>query len=501
MFKIARLPDTPQLKTDLLIFFLEEITSKNKKINLPEIVSHFQSLFDYPLSYGDFKGKFKEQLLLYPNEPHPVKRIALIGVGRQVDRDLNDSRMLGYEVGRIQEKTAAKRVHIALSGSYLHTEEQVAALSEGLQFQKYRFELYKKKDKKDNSKAQFLFLFSGEDYTSHYKKVIEESRISMDAVKIARDLSNEPSNICTPEFIKDFVINHFRKMDHISVEALDRDKLQELSFHAMLSVAKGSREKPYLLIIRFTPDRKKRKTLAVVGKGVTFDSGGISIKPSRKMDEMKFDMAGGAAVIAFMDAVARLKPRFEVVGVVPLVENMPGSRAFKPGDIIKACNGKTIEILNTDAEGRLILADAIAYTVERFKPAVLLDLATLTGSVLHALGDKAAGLFSNSDSLRDLLVSAAEKSGDYLWPLPLWKMYDEDIKSNVADIKNLGDNQAGAIAAAKFLEQFAGNVKWAHIDMAGTAYDVKNIDFLGKGATGYGPRLLIQAMNHLEALL
>jgi leucyl aminopeptidase len=180
---------------------------------------------------------------------------------------------------------------------------------------------------------------------------------------------------------------------------------------------------------------------------------------------------------------------------------MPGSKAFKPGDVIKAFNGKSIEILNTDAEGRLILADAIAYAIDRFKPGVVIDLATLTGSVLHALGDKAAGLFSNSESLRDHLIAAAEKSGDYVWPLPLWKVYDDDIKSDIADIKNLGESRAGAIAAAKFLEHFTGKTKWAHIDMAGTAYNVKHIDFLGKGATGYGSRLLIQALKDMGNLL
>jgi leucyl aminopeptidase len=237
----------------------------------------------------------------------------------------------------------------------------------------------------------------------------------------------------------------------------------------------------------------------LVGKGVTFDSGGISIKPSANMEEMKFDMAGAATVVGVMAAVEDLRPEIDVVAIIPASENLPDARAVKPGDVVSACNGKTIEIINTDAEGRLLLADSLAYGVIKYKPDWVVDLATLTGSVVVALGTRAAGLYCNDEQLTLSLTAAGEETGERVWPMPLWDSYRKDLDSEVADLKNVGGRDAGSITAAKFLQEFVGDARWAHLDIAGTAYGLKDISYLKKGASGFGVRLIIALIDKLIA--
>jgi leucyl aminopeptidase len=262
--------------------------------------------------------------------------------------------------------------------------------------------------------------------------------------------------------------------------------------NALLAVAKGSSEPPKLILIEYRVPGA-RKTLAFVGKGITFDSGGISIKPSEKMDEMKMDMCGAAAVLAAMKAVPQLKPRCNVVGIIPAVENLPSGTAYKPGDILTAMNGKTIEIITTDAEGRLILADAMVYAIKIYKPSAIVDIATLTGACVVALGHYATGLFSNRDSFRKIVERAGEHAGEKLWQLPLYKEYTEDIQSDVADIKNATGRWGGACTAAAFLQEFVGKTPWVHLDIAGTAMDAKASSIQPKSvASGAGVRTLLQ---------
>jgi leucyl aminopeptidase len=240
------------------------------------------------------------------------------------------------------------------------------------------------------------------------------------------------------------------------------------------------------------------KHLLLVGKGITFDSGGISIKPSSKMEEMKYDMAGGAAVAGIMSALEVLQPELKVTALIPAAENMPDAKALKPGDVVRSCNGKSIEIINTDAEGRLLLADVLAYGVKKYKPDWVIDLATLTGSVVVALGSHATGLFSNSDELAEAIKNAAERTGEKVWQMPLWDEYGKELESDVADLKNTGGREAGSISAAKFLEEFVDKTDWAHLDIAGTAYGQKHLPFSPKGASGVGVRLILEVISILS---
>lgn len=501
MFQIATLSPEQPLNTDLLVIFLDEAYCK-KPDKIPGVLAEpFNNLISRYLKLKDFSGSLKETLVLYPESRSDVKRIALIGTGKKSEYDPDSLLSFGFTAAKMQQQVKARTVHLLPGSLHVFSDVTVRNILEGIRYQRYRFEKYKSKPENPATQARFILLSDHAVPVSRLRKIIKKTGHTMDSVDLARNLSDLPSNDCTPEIIRKMAEKHFSGHKNITVSCLDAEKLKKLKMNAIRAVAKGSREHPLLLLIHYKPDKPVNKRLAVIGKGVTFDSGGISIKPSSGMEEMKYDVSGGAATIGILDAVSFLKPGFEVIGVVPLVENMPGSFALKPGDVIRTYSGKTVEIINTDAEGRLILADAIAYTEAIFKPGIILDLATLTGSIMAALGDKAAGVFSNDEELKRCLVDSGERCGDRLWPMPTWDIYKEELKSHIADIKNLGGKWGGAISAAKFLEFFVTHAKWAHIDMAGTANDVKDREYLDKGATGYGTRLVLNALDDFARLL
>ncbi len=300
----------------------------------------------------------------------------------------------------------------------------------------------------------------------------------VEGVALARELANRPGNHCTPTLLA----NEARKMaraNGLKIEVLDRKQIEALGMDSFLSVAKGSDEPPRLIVMHYQGAAKTDAPLVLVGKGITFDSGGISLKPGAEMDEMKFDMGGAASVVGTLRAVAQLQPKVNLIGVIASCENMPSGRAMKPGDVIKSLSGQTIEVLNTDAEGRLILCDALTY-VERFKPAAVVDIATLTGACVVALGGVRSGMFSADDALAADLLAAGDAALDTCWRMPLDDEYDEGLKSNFADMANIAGRAGGAITAAKFLERFAGKLRWAHLDIAGTAWK----SGAAKGSTG-----------------
>jgi leucyl aminopeptidase len=316
-----------------------------------------------------------------------------------------------------------------------------------------------------------------------------------ESANIARILANEPSNVMTPAALAKAALEATRG---IGVRCTVRDEhwLRRKKMNAILAVAQGSENPPRLVMLEYNPAGAKGAPIALVGKGVSFDSGGISIKPSNGMEKMKYDMSGGAAVIAAVQALAKLEIRQRVVGIVPFVENMPSGSAQRPGDVIKTYSGKYVEVLNTDAEGRLILADALAYAQE-FKPQAIIDLATLTGACVVALGHEAIGMMGTDDALKARLKEAGEKTGERVWELPLWQEYFEAIKSDVADIKNVGARGAGTITAAMFLKEFVGNYPWVHLDIAGTAWVEKTSHpYLNPGPSGVGVRLLVEAIRN-----
>ena len=305
--------------------------------------------------------------------------------------------------------------------------------------------------------------------------------------RLARDLGNRPGNVCTPTHLAECALALAEEFDSMSAEVLEEEQMRDLGMGALLAVARGSRQPPKLIVVEYAGGERGESPVVLVGKGVTFDSGGISIKPAAAMDEMKFDMCGAASVLGAVRAAGELGLPINVTAVVPAVENLPDGQACKPGDIVTSLSGQTIEILNTDAEGRLILCDAISYA-ERYEPDSVIDVATLTGACVIALGHVASGLFTNSRELGDALLAAAERSGDRCWELPVWPEYEEALKSNFADVANVGGRPAGSVTAAMFLARFARERRWAHFDIAGTAWESgKN-----KGATGRPVPLLVQ---------
>ena len=366
----------------------------------------------------------------------------------------------------------------------LPTTEVAAALTLGAQLRAYRFTKYRTVEGEDEEPSLKRLRVMVEDDDA----ALSASRVLADAVCRARDLVSEPGNVLTPKAFADACAGLAEA--GLDVEILDRRALEALGMNALLAVAQGSVLPPYVAVMQWRGGGSE-PPLALVGKGICFDTGGISIKPAQGMEDMKWDMGGAAAVYGAMRAIAGRMAAANVVGIVGLAENMPSGNAQRPGDVVRSMAGKTIEVINTDAEGRLLLADVLHYVRDRFKPKAIIDLATLTGAVIVALGHEQAGLFSNADALAADLQAAAEATGELLWRLPLGKAYEKHIKSDIADLKNVGrGREAGSTAGAVFLQQFVGDTPWAHLDIAATAWTSRDLPLAGKGATGYGVRLL-----------
>ncbi len=383
---------------------------------------------------------------------------------------------------KIREATLAPADGLALGVPAL---EVAPALALGAQLRAYRFTRYRTSEGKDDEESGPERLRILADGAGAELAAVDQLAA---AVNHARDLVSEPANVLTPKAFAERCVELGEL--GLEVELLDRDAMAALGMNALLGVAQGSAEPPFIAIMRWNGGGTETP-LALVGKGVCFDTGGISIKPAQGMEEMKADMGGAAAVFGAMAALAGRKARANVVGVVGLVENMPSSTAQRPGDVVRSMSGTTIEVINTDAEGRLILCDVLYYVRERFKPKAIVDLATLTGAVVVALGHERAGLFSNDEGLAAALTAAGEATGELLWRLPLGKDYEKHIKSDIADIKNVGrGREAGSTAGAVFLQRFIGDTPWAHLDIAGTAWSSRDLPLAGKGATGFGVRLL-----------
>jgi leucyl aminopeptidase len=319
------------------------------------------------------------------------------------------------------------------------------------------------------------------------ERAVSQARAIADGVTLAKNLGNMPANICTPTYLADQAKQLGKEYKVLKTKILDRADMEKLGMGSLLAVAQGSEQPPKLIIMEYNTGPKIQGPTVLVGKGVTFDTGGISIKPGAAMDEMKFDMCGAASVFGTLKACAELALPINVVGIIAAVENMPSGKAIKPGDVVTSMSGQTVEILNTDAEGRLILCDAISYS-ERYKPDAVIDIATLTGACVIALGKHPHGMFSNHQALADALLAAGERSGDRPWPLPLWDDYQEQLDSNFADMANIGGREGGAITAACFLSRFARQLHWAHLDIAGTAW----LSGKSKGSTGRPVPLLTQ---------
>ncbi len=358
----------------------------------------------------------------------------------------------------------------------------------------YKFNQLKKDGDKPEKKWQVQVAVNSRSELSAIQQGAKTGQAIAEGVRLSKDLGNLPGNICTPTYLAE-TAKDLAKHDNLDVTVVEEDEMATLGMHSLLSVSRGSREPAKLIIMNYSGDPNGSAPIALVGKGLTFDAGGISLKPANAMDEMKFDMCGAAGVIGAMHAIATLQLPVNVIGAVASSENLPDGAANKPGDIVKSMAGLTIEILNTDAEGRLILCDALTY-IESFKPQTVIDAATLTGACVIALGKHASGLFSNNDELADELIRAGEQSDDRVWRMPLWDEYQSQLKSNFADMANIGGRDAGAVTAACFLARFTEQYRWAHLDIAGTAWDTGS----KKGSTGRPVGLFVQyVLDHLDA--
>lgn len=431
-----------------------------------------------------------------PRDRYPV--VVLAGMGKVADaQPLRDAASQGLRQVRELGIRSASVLLPTGKGGLFRADRVGDAVAEGAIIGLYRFQVHK--SEKAKTAVDSLTLLAPRGEAQRAERGAERGRIVGEAVRLARDLGNEPGNRATPTYLAETAME-IAGEHGLDVQILEEEDMERLGMGALLGVSQGSAEPAKLILLTYEPPRATAKTdtVAIVGKGLTFDAGGISIKPAAKMDEMRFDMCGGAAVLATMQAVPRLRVPVRVVGVVPTSENLLGARAYKPGDILRAMNGTTIEVKNTDAEGRLILADALSYVTSKVrpKPKTVIDLATLTGACVVALGDQRCGLVSNDDALAARIEAAGERSGDLAWRLPLQDGYRKQLDTPFADVANLGSGPgAGTITAAAFLEKFVGKSRWAHLDIAGTAWTDSQSGLLTKGATGFGVRLLCNLLS------
>jgi leucyl aminopeptidase len=445
------------------------------------------------LASGEINGKVGSTNPIQTYGKIKANEVICVGLGKSGDFDLDKVRIVSDAAIKAAKRCRAKRVATIIHGAGiggLDPKLAAQAVVEGSLLGEYKFKGFKTEKDDDNGDIEELIIV---DYDPKKIKEIEPNvelaKTIIESTNKARDLINSPSNKVTPIYLADYAKEMAKEMK-LECNVLGRDDIAKKGMEALYQVAKGSDEEPKMIVLKYNGGGSE--TYGLIGKGITFDSGGISIKPSSKMAEMKTDMAGAATVIEVMRTIAELKLKVNVIAVLPCTENMPGGHAYKPGDIIGSLDGKTIEIISTDAEGRLILADAITYAIQLGAKKII-DIATLTGGCRVALGDAAAGVMGNDQSLIDSLLASSKATGDKLWQLPLYEEYKEYLKSDVADIKNCTESggKASPSVGGIFLQKFAGKTPWAHIDIGGTAYLEKTIGYLASGATGYGVRLLV----------
>jgi leucyl aminopeptidase len=466
---------------------------------------------------GDFSGKEEETLLFYPLHGMElslagVKRVLVLGLGDPSEqeepggvRDL--FRRTGGVIAKQCEKLKAQTLMVTLPETELLEPGQMAeCLVEGICLGDYRFVKYKKEKSKEREYPGLNHVALAPGKTDHdvLQRGMDLGRTAAMAVCQARDMANEPGNAWTATAFAEFAQNFVEDLVKDSTEPhslgcriLEKSDMERLGMGGILAVNRGSDEPPQMVVVEYLPE-KRAETILLVGKGVTFDSGGISLKTALGMENMKYDMCGGAAVLCAMQVVALERPNVGVVAIIPATDNLAGGMAVKPGDIIRHFNGITSEIINTDAEGRVILADALAWGINEYSPCCVVDIATLTGAVVMGLGHHYSGLMGNNDLLAQRLVSAGARSGEPLWRLPLGKAYSKQIESKVADIRNIGGKSAGAITAAAYLENFVGDTPWAHLDIAGTAWDFTEKTYIPKGPSGVGVRTLVELIRSWE---
>jgi leucyl aminopeptidase len=448
------------------------------------------------LDQGEFEGKPNELLLVHTQGKCAAKRILLVGMGKKRELRLDSFRQaMGAAAKRVRQ---AKITSFGVALPYVSPRgaaplDIAQAIAEGAILGAYQFTEYRSDNGSKPLDLEQLNLYCTQrQQIKQLAEGIRRGAAAAEAAVFVRDLCNHPSNVMTPTRIANEA-KGIAKETGVTLRILEQKDMEQLGMGALLGVARGSHEPPKFIILEYKGERAKKnqQPIVLVGKTVTFDTGGISLKPSENMEQMKADMTGGAEVLASVRTAARLKLPLYVIGILPVAENMPGGRAMKPGDIVKTLSGKTVEVQNTDAEGRLILSDGLAYAT-RYQPAALIDIATLTGACVVALGQFAIGMFGNNDRLKEQVRRAGMRAGERVWEMPLWDDYFEQLRSDVADMRNIGGRGGGMITAALFLSKFVGDCPWIHLDIASTDWSERERAYIPKGPTGVGTRLLIQ---------
>jgi leucyl aminopeptidase len=469
---------------------------------LKEVDKKVSGLLSRIMKEESFEGKAGQFFMFHAHQRGlKIDRLIVVGLG---DKKKMTLRHLANHFGsalRLVQKKKISKVSVSipqeLNGKFGNAE-LAKELTETAFVSPYQFGHYKSK-KEDilPDLAELVICEPQKKYHKDITKGIEEGLIVGRFMNLVRDAGNQPSSTATPTYMANMAWDIAKDNKSVKVKVLGRDEMKKLKMGGLLGVSQGSEEPAKFIVLEYMGNPKSKDIYAFVGKAITFDSGGISLKPGEKMEDMKYDMSGGGAVITSIGAIAALKLPLNIVGCVPATENLPSGRAYKPGDILVAMNGKSMEVQNTDAEGRLILSDGLSYATMTYKPKAVVDLATLTGACVIALGEHAAGLMGNDQKWIDRVKQAGETSGDRTWQLPLWSEYHEQIKSDFADIRNIGGRPAGTITAAAFLSNFVGETPWAHVDIAATAWHDNEKPYMKKGATGFGLRLLVELAKDL----
>ena len=478
------------LKTQLLVnyVFTEDIST----LSLSEFTPFFDPLIRQIIESKEFIAREGTFCVIHNIEGSLINRALLVGMG---DRRCLDPEKTRNLTGRAVKKSKELSVNEFVLVPFNEMDDvHLSAAIEGIKLSNYTFSNFKKDDDvRELSLVRILMRTMFENKL----KIIHNSSTVSDAVIFSRNISNLPPNYCSPSDLANFA-SELTANQKISVRIMERQELKSNGFEGILAVGNGSLSSPKLIVIEYKGSSQNEQPIVIVGKAVTFDTGGISIKPSEKMEEMKYDKCGGCNVIAILKAVSDLDLNINVIGIVPAVENMPSGSSYRPGDIIKMYNGKTVEVLNTDAEGRIILGDALAFAVKAFTPRAIIDMATLTGAAIIALGSNVAALLGNNSHLITKILEYSKKTGEKMWELPLFEDYNEQLQTSNADIKNIGGRAAGAITAAAFLSNFVDTIPWIHLDIAGTAWNqegTKEKSYNPKGATGFGIRTIVEYIS------
>ena len=447
---------------------------------------------------GEIKGKLGEVTVIYSLGRITAERLALVGLGKRAELTPDKIRIAAAEVSRALEKKGVKHAAIAPLGAgfgKIGPQDSGQAIAEGAILGLYTFRKHKAQEDEQGKLEELTIVDRSRVEIAAVKEGAREGQILAEAANQARDMTNEPANYMTPTQLAEEA-RAVAEKNGLEVTVLERDDMKKLGMGALLGVAQGSDQPPKFIVLNYRGSDSKDIDIALVGKSITFDSGGISLKPSEGMGDMKGDMAGGAAVIVAIGAIAQLKPKVNVMSICAATENLPGGHAYRPADVLTAMNGKTIEVESTDAEGRLTLADALSYARKQGAKRII-DIATLTGGCVVALGDVTTGAFTNNQLFMDHVVAASAETGDKVWQMPMYEEYKEQNKSDVADIKNTGGRKASPITAALFVGEFAGETPWVHLDIAGTSMLDKPRGYYGKGATGVPARTLVKLVMAL----